>query len=99
MIKNIMSAFESEEFIKNGKPSKKPCHTFLHPALRKYGFEIENKYQKVNGAVLYPAEVMSPLRIEGIDDWVTEKQYLFIKKLQHGKAIKKKKQAVKYQSS
>ena len=90
LIKNIMSAFESEEFIKNGKPSKKPCHTFLHPALRKYGFEIENKYQKVNGAVLYPAEVMSPLRIEGIDDWVTEKTVSIHKEAATWKSDKEK---------
>lgn len=90
LIKNIMSAFESEEFIKDGKPSKKPCHTYLHPALRKYGFEIENKYQKVNGAVLYPAEVMSPLRIEGIDDWITEKTVSIHKEAATWKSDKEK---------
>lgn len=90
LIKNIMSAFESEEFIKDGKPSKKPCHTFLHPALRKYGFEIENKYQKINGAVLYPAEVMSPLRIEGIDDWITEKTVSIHKEAATWKSDKEK---------
>ncbi len=90
LIKNVMSAFENEEFIKNGKPSKKPCHIFLHPALRKYGFEIENKYQKVNGAVLYPAEVMSPLRIEGIDDWITEKTVSIHKEAATWKSDKEK---------
>lgn len=73
LINSIMNEFENAEFVENGIPLKKPCHTFLHPALRDYGFNIENKYQKINGAVLYPAEVMSPLRIAGIEDWITDK--------------------------
>lgn len=95
LILKMMTAFESEEFMKKGKPSKKPCHTFLHPALREYGFEIENKYQKINGVVLYPAEVMSPLRIEGVDDWISEKTVSIHKEAATWKTDKEKEAAGK----
>ena len=46
--------------------TKRPFHNFIHPILKKYGFEIINFYQKINRIVLYPSDIMSPLTIEGM---------------------------------
>ncbi|MCR5291252.1 MAG: hypothetical protein K6E51_14790, partial [Treponema sp.] len=73
MIKELKKVFEKEHFIVNGKPGRKPCHTFLHPILRKYGFQINNNYQNINGTVLYPKEVMSPLSIQGMPNFLSDK--------------------------
>lgn len=74
MIFDMAQAFRESRFLsKEGYPEKKPCHTFVHPILKKYGFEIENRYQKKDGMVLYPCEVMSPLTIEGMEDYMSEK--------------------------
>lgn len=73
LLKNIMLNYENETFIKNKTIEKRPGHNFLHPALKEYGFVIENQYQKVNNVVLYPTEVMSPLTIKGLKNSCSKK--------------------------
>lgn len=73
IIVEMMRKFEKSHFLlPNGRPGKKPCHTYIHPIMKKYGFEIANYYQKQDGIVLYPAEVMSPLTIEGMPDFFSK---------------------------
>ncbi len=50
----------------------RPCHNYVHPILKKYGFELSNRFQNINGVVLYPSEVMSPLTIPGLKDNFSE---------------------------
>ncbi|WP_196809871.1 glycosyltransferase family 32 protein [Butyrivibrio sp. MB2005] len=71
IIHQMVEAFKKEIFYHDGKPEKKPCHTFIHPILKRNGFKIENRYQNINGNVIYPTEVMSPLMIDGICDNVS----------------------------
>ena len=74
IVLDMMKEFEKTKFLlENGQPGKKPCHTFIHPVIKKYGFEICNKYQKRNGVVVYPNEVMSPLTIFDTEDFISEK--------------------------
>lgn len=74
IIKEIMLAFENSHFADdNGKALKKPCNSFVNPILKRIGFEMINKYQKIGDAVLYPSEVMSPLSLEFMEDNFTEK--------------------------
>lgn len=74
MIYDMAKAFEESHFqLKNGKPGKRPCHMFVHPVVTQYGFEIKNEYQKRNQIALYPCEVMSPLTIEGMENFISEK--------------------------
>ena len=59
----------SAHFLNNdGKPEKRAFHTFINPIVKQYGFQLNNQYQRSNGIVLYPSEVMSPLTIEGMPD-------------------------------
>lgn len=73
LLKEMKAAFEASHFLINGKPGKKPCHSFLHPVLKRYGFEIKNEYQNVNGVALYPAEVMSPYVLGGLGNFFSDK--------------------------
>lgn len=74
MINEMVKCFEERHFLlENRKPEKTPFHAIIHPVVKKYGFKIENRYQKKNGMVLYPCEVMSPLTIDGMEDFVSEK--------------------------
>lgn len=68
IIDDIMAQFKNciEETI------KRPFHNYVHPILKKYGFEISNCFQNINGVVLYPSEVMSPLTIPGFKDNFSE---------------------------
>lgn len=74
IISDMMREFEKRHFLsKDGKPEKRPCHTFIHPVIKKYGFNLTNQYQRINDIVLYPTEVMSPLTINGMQDFQSEK--------------------------
>lgn len=56
-----------------GKPMKKPFHSYIHPVLKKVGFVFENKYQNIDDVAIYPCEVMSPITMEGMQDFISEK--------------------------
>lgn len=74
IVYEIKNRFETEHFLKDdGKPGRKPCHTFVHPVFKYYGFALENCYQKKEEFVIYPSEVMSPLTIKGMEDNFTSK--------------------------
>ena len=73
IIGDMIAAFDARPFLRsNGRPEKRPCHAFLHPVLRRYGFRMVNEYQNIDGIALYPTEVLSPLRMYGLPDGFTE---------------------------
>jgi len=73
VIKEMLDAFDERPFLRpDGSMEKRPCHAFLHPVLRRYGFRIMNEYQNIDGVALYPTEVLSPLRMFGLSDDFTE---------------------------
>lgn len=72
LIGEMRTAFEQAKFVgANGTPT--PCHSFVHPVLRRYGFVIKNQYQKIQDIALYPCDVMSPLTIEGMENYISSK--------------------------
>lgn len=74
IIFDMRECFEEERFLYNdGQATKRTFSAMIHPIVERYGFEIENRYQKIDEAVLYPCEVMSPLTIEGLEDFISRK--------------------------
>lgn len=73
LVMQLKQSFENSHFLIDGKPGRKACHTFLHPVLKNYGFEIKNEYQNINGVALYPAEVMSPYTMGGLGNFFSDK--------------------------
>lgn len=70
----LRDKFAQSHFLnENGKPGNVPCHQFVHPEMKKRGFLLENRYQKIDGVVVYPNEVMSPLTIPGMPDCFSDK--------------------------
>ncbi len=74
IVRELMEVYENRHFLlSNGKPGKAQGHTFLHPTLKKHGFQIRNLYQKIDDIVLYPCEVMSPKTLDGMEDYCSDK--------------------------
>lgn len=74
LIKEIMMEYENAHFICDyGKLSKRPGHIYLHQAIKRYGFELINQYQNIDGVALYPSEVMSPLTIGEMQNFQSAK--------------------------
>ncbi len=74
IVRELLDVYDGKHFLlPNGKPGNKQGHTFLHPVLKKHGFEIKNQYQKKDDIVLYPSEVMSPKTIDGMKDLFSDK--------------------------
>lgn len=64
IIRDMMKAYEREHFLyKNGEMNLKPCFHYQNPILKKYGFEITQRYQNIDGNVLYPCEVLAPIAV------------------------------------
>lgn len=62
IIGDMLKVYENEHFIdKDGYMNLKPCHYYQSPVLKKYGFEITQRYQQIGGNVLYPCEVLAPV--------------------------------------
>lgn len=61
-IKELRDVYDDYNFIdNNGKENLIACSWYEHPIFEKYHFEIDGKYQKRNGIVAYPPEVLNPL--------------------------------------
>lgn len=61
LIKRLRDYYDNLSFYhQNGKLNLKTCYEYQHPVLQDFGFELENRYQKIQGVVLYPSEVLSP---------------------------------------
>lgn len=74
VIEEMLAEYEGVEFCnETGKPLKIQDHMYCHPVLKKRGFRLDNTYQKKDGVVLYPSEVMSPLTITGMKNNITPK--------------------------
>lgn len=73
LIRDMMIAYEKEHFINNdGSMNLKPCHHYQNPVLKKFGFEITQRYQKIEGNVLYPCEVLNPIAVYSGVERITE---------------------------
>lgn len=74
LIKDLRDIYHGKQFIsKDGKLNRGPGYNSRHPIFKQYGFRILNEYQKRDGIVLYPAEVLSPLGVGGLGNFFSEK--------------------------
>lgn len=74
IVRQMKEAMKKDHFVDQfGKPMKKPFHSYVHPALKKAGFVFENKYQNIDDVAIYPCEVMSPITIDGMPNFISEK--------------------------
>ena len=74
IIKEIMEEFEGKHFdTQKGGFGMRSAHNFMNPAVKRYGFKLENRYQRIGGVVLYPKEVMSPLTFGDLEDFFCER--------------------------
>lgn len=61
LVKELRDYYENLSFYQpNGKMNLKTCYEYQHPVFEKFGFTLENIFQKKNNVVLYPSEVLSP---------------------------------------
>ena len=76
IIGEMIMAYDNEHFINgDGSLNLKPCHHYQNPVLKKHGFEITQRYQKIEGNVLYPCEVLSPIATYSGAERITEKTH------------------------
>lgn len=61
LIKELRDYYNDKSFyLENGELNLKTCYEYQHPVLKKFGFQLENSFQKKDGVVVYPSEVMAP---------------------------------------
>lgn len=76
IIEDMIKVYEREHFVnKDGSLNLKPCQHYQNPIIKKYGFEITQRYQKIQGNVLYPCEVLSPIATYSRTERITEKTH------------------------
>ncbi len=76
IISDMMMVYEKEHFInKDGKMNMKPCFHYQNPIIKKYGFEITQRYQNIDGNVLYPCEVLAPIALYSNIERTTKKTH------------------------
>lgn len=74
LIKELRDVYLNKHFVdETGKRNRIPCYYYQHPILQKHGFQVVNEYQKKDGVVVYPAEVLSPLGTGGLGNFFSEK--------------------------
>ncbi len=74
MIKGMLGEFEGLHFdVSKGGVGMRSAHNFMDPVVKRKGFVMENRYQKIDGAVLYPKEVLSPLSFGNMEDFFCER--------------------------
>ena len=67
LIKELRDVYNNCSFIgMDGRQDFTSCSWYEHPVFEKYKFKIDGNYQKREGNVIYPPEVLSPLGASGI---------------------------------
>ncbi len=62
IIHDLKNSYQGIHFLReDGSFDKRANNVYNLPVFRKYGFCVRNEYQKKNGIVIYPSEVLSPL--------------------------------------
>lgn len=61
LIKMLRDYYDDLSFyLPDGRMNLKTCVEYQDPVFKMAGFELENKYQKKDGVVIYPSEVLAP---------------------------------------
>lgn len=75
-VKQLRDYYEGIKFINDdGSLNTLPCVAHQHPVFSSYGFDITDKYQKINDVVLYPSSVMADSGIDEIEGLITENTF------------------------
>lgn len=78
LIKKMRDVYDGKSFYKrdeNGNMVEDltACVWYQNPIIEQAGFNMNNSYQKKNGVVIYPSEVMAPTGGSGVGDNFTDK--------------------------
>lgn len=61
LIKELRDYYDNYSFLlEDGEMNLKTCYEYQHPVLKRAGFKLVNRYQKREGIVVYPSEVLAP---------------------------------------
>jgi len=61
LIKKLRDYYKSQSFyLEDGQLNLKTCYEYQHPVLEEFGFQLENHFQRKDGVVVYPSEVLAP---------------------------------------
>lgn len=70
LIKKLRDYYDGFSFyLDDGRLNLKTCDEYQRPVLQEFGFRFVNRYQKKEGVVVYPSEVLAP------DNGIVEKNY------------------------
>lgn len=73
-VEELRNAYEGISFYNEDESENlTACSWYQHPIFKKYGFEINNEYQKKNNVVVYPSEVLAPTGASGCANNFTDK--------------------------
>lgn len=73
VMKELRDAYDDKTFYRmDGSMNMMPCYVYQNPVLKKFGFAIKNEYQNIDGIALYPSEVAVCMRMQWIQDHITE---------------------------
>lgn len=60
-IRELRDYYDDQSFYQpNGEMNLKMCNEYQNPVFEKLGFDLRNHYQKRDGIIVYPSEVLSP---------------------------------------
>lgn len=61
LIKRLRDYYDNQSFYKDDKKMNlKASYEYQNPVLEKFGFDLNNSFQKKDGVVIYPSEVLAP---------------------------------------
>jgi hypothetical protein len=73
-IKKLRDVYTNKSFYNNDKSMNlTSCSWYQHPVFKENGFRINNEYQKKDGIVIYPSEVLAPTGGSGFSENFTDK--------------------------
>lgn len=74
LIRMMRDYYDDKTFYnEDGSLNLSACNFYQDPVLMEYGFDLRNKYQKINGVVYYPTEVLNPKGMSGVSKNFTYK--------------------------
>lgn len=74
LVRDLRDYYNDKVFLnEDGTLNTAPCYMYQHPVFCKYGFQIQNGYQKIKNIIIYPSEVSAPKGRCGIFEHFSEK--------------------------
>ena len=84
LIRKMRDYYDDKSFYNDdGSLNLTQCTYYQDPVLQEYGFDLRNRYQKIDGVVYYPSEVLNPKGMSGFAENFTDKTI----SIHHGTAL------------